>query len=139
MLHAIGVLVRARLLIARNTFWRGKIGRKVLLIALAVGLVFAAYGIYWLMRSAVSWINSPRFAAALADAASANIDLNIPSDVGPYLLALPSLVLFFALILMILTSFTTVLSSLYLSGDLDMLLVAPVPMRAVFIVKFFGG
>lgn len=139
MMHAIGVLVRARLLIARNTFWRGKIGRKVLLIALAVGLVFAAYGVYWLMRSAVSWINSPRFAAALADAASANVDLNIPSDVSPYLLALPSLVLFFALILMVLTSFTTVLSSLYLSGDLDMLLVAPVPMRAVFIVKFFGG
>jgi len=139
MIHAIGVLVRARLLIARNTFWRGKIGRKVLMVVLAVGLGFAAYGIYWLMRSAVSWINSPRFAAALADAASANVDLHIPSDVSPYLLALPSLVLFFALVLMILTSFTTVLSSLYLSGDLDMLLVAPVPMRAVFIVKFFGG
>jgi ABC-2 type transport system permease protein len=139
MLHAIRVLVRARLLIARNTFWRGKIGRKVLLIVLAVGLVFAAYGIYWLMRSAVSWINSPRFAAALVEAARANPGLSIPTDVSPYLLALPSLVLFFALVLMILTSFTTVLSSLYLSGDLDMLLVAPVPMRAVFIVKFFGG
>src|SRR6185295_9808620 len=30
-------------------------------------------------------------------------------------------------------------TSLYLSGDTDMLLVAPVPMRAVFVVKFFGG
>jgi ABC-2 type transport system permease protein len=139
MLNAIRVLVGARLLIARNTFWRGKIGRKVLMVVLAVGLVFAAYGIYWLMRSAVSWINSQRFADALAEAARLNPGLTIPSDVGPYLLALPSLVLFFALILMILTSFTTVLSSLYLSGDLDMLLVAPVPMRAVFIVKFFGG
>jgi len=39
----------------------------------------------------------------------------------------------------VLTSFTTVLTSLYLSGDTDMLLAAPVPMRAVFIVKFFGG
>jgi ABC-2 type transport system permease protein len=32
-----------------------------------------------------------------------------------------------------------VLTSLYLSGDTDMLLAAPVPMRAVFVVKFFGG
>lgn len=140
MINAIGVLVRARLLIARNAFWRGKIGRKIMLLALAAGLAFAAYGLYWLLRSAVSWINSPAFARALAQAVrDAPPGVVIPTDIGPYLLALPSLALFFALALMVLTSFTTVLSSLYLSGDLDMLLVTPAPMRAVFIVKFFGG
>jgi ABC-2 type transport system permease protein len=85
------------------------------------------------MGGVVGWITSPGFAATLKR------KLGVTTDVMPYLLALPSLALFGALVLMILTSFTTVLTSLYLSGDTDMLLVAPVPMRAVFIVKFFGG
>ena len=142
MLNAIGVLVRTRFLIARNTFWRGKIGRKILVILARAGAGRSrAYGLYWLTQAIVraadqpaisrDFWRAPRDAPGLPQASAV--------DVQPYLLALPSAVLFFALVLLVLTSFTTVLSSLYLSGDMDMLLAAPVPMRAVFVVKFFGG
>jgi len=81
------------------------------------------------------------FADLLARAAreTNSVPAGFSVDIQAYLLALPSIVLFGTLVLLVLTSFTTVLSSLYLSGDIDMLLAAPVPMRAVFVVKFFGG
>lgn len=141
MLNAIGVLLRMRFLVARNTIWRGKLGRKIGLVALALGLCAAAYGLYWLTRGIVSGITSPEFAEFLTRAASSGggLPAGFSLDVRTYLLAIPAAVLFGALVLLVLTSFTTVLSSLYLSGDIDMLLAAPVPMRAVFVVKFFGG
>lgn len=139
--NAVIVIARAQALIARNTFWRGKLSRKLLLALLAIGLCAASYGLYWLTGGIVQGITSPEFAAFLARAARTTnaLPADFSLDVRSYLLALPALVLFFALVLMVLTSFTTVLSSLYLSGDIDMLLAAPVPMRAVFVVKFFGG
>jgi ABC-2 type transport system permease protein len=139
MLNAILVITRARFLIARNTFWRGKISRKILWVFAIVALGFAAYGLYQLTGVIVRGITSPEFSAALERFNRQNPQAPIPTDFRPYLLALPSIVLFLALMLLVLTSFTTVLSSLYLSGDIDMLLAAPVPMRAVFVVKFFGG
>lgn len=139
MLSSIGVITRARFMIARNTLWRGKLGRKVGWVALAVALGFVAFGIYTIMSGAVRFIQSPLFRRALQEAAEASPGTSIPTDFQAYLVALPSVALFGALLMLVLTSFSTVLSSLYLSGDIDMLLVAPVPMRAVFVVKFFGG
>lgn len=139
MLNAIGVIARARFLIFRNSVWRGKIGRKIAWVALAIAVGLAAFGIYTLMNAAVSWITSSEFEELLATAARTSPQAGIPTDIRAYLVALPSAALFSALILLVLTSFSTVLSSLYLSGDIDMLLTAPVPMRAVFVVKFFGG
>ena len=142
--NAIIVITRARLLIARNTFWRGKLSRKIGLLALLMVLAFGAYGLYWLMGTAVRLFTSQDFFRLLEAAARRDPALGLPAqvtraDVQPYLDALPSQALFAALVVLILTSFTTVLTSLYLSGDTDMLLAAPVPMRAVFVVKFFGG
>lgn len=139
MFNAIGVITRAQLMIVRNTLWRGKPRRKVAWVFLAVVLGFVAFGIYSLMGAAVSFIQNPDFIAALREAAARSPGTTIPLDFHPYLVALPSIALFIALVMLVLTSFSTVLSSLYLSGDIDMLLVAPVPMRAVFVVKFFGG
>jgi ABC-2 type transport system permease protein len=140
MINAILVLIRTQFLIARNTFWRGKIMRKVGLVVLALALAGASYGLYWLTRGIVEGITSPEFADFLAQAARrGGLPAGFSLDFRSYLLAVPAAVLFFALVLLVLTSFTTVLSSLYLSGDIDMLLSAPVPMRAVFVVKFFGG
>jgi ABC-2 type transport system permease protein len=144
MIHAITVLIRARLLIARNTFWRGKIGRKLGLLTLLVLVAFGAYGLYWVMGATVRFFTSQRFFRLIEAAARRDPSLGLPTqvslaDVQPYLDALPSQALFLALVVLVLTSFTTVLTSLYLSGDTDMLLAAPVPMRAVFVVKFFGG
>ena len=46
--NAVIVIARAQALIARNTFWRGKLSRKLLLALLAIGLCAASYGLYWL-------------------------------------------------------------------------------------------
>src|SRR5215212_157246 len=137
MINAIRVLVGMQFVIFRNTFWRSKISRKIMLIVAVLGLGAATYALYRLTTNIVRWLTGPDFAELLASAARGMPGLS--QDVRMYLLAVPSAVLFFALALMVLTSFTTVLSSLYLSGDMDMLLAAPVPMRAVFVVKFFGG
>jgi ABC-2 type transport system permease protein len=139
MLNAIGVLLRARLQIARNTFWRGKLVSKLGTVTLVLLACFGAWLVYTLMQGAVSAFGSADFQAALERAARTNPELDLPTDVRPFLAALPSMALFGTLVLLLLTSFGTVLSSLYLSGDLDMLVAAPVPMRAVFVVKLFGG
>jgi ABC-2 type transport system permease protein len=139
MLNAILVIARARLLIARNTFWRGKLGRKVMLVVALALVGLAAYGAYALMYEAVRVVTSPAFLAELRETAAAQPEANLPTTFQPFLDALPSIALAGASFIVLLTSFGTVLSSLYLSGDIDALLVAPVPMRAVFVVKFFGA
>src|SRR5258705_12720596 len=103
MLHAIGVLARMQFVIARNTFWRGKIGRKILLILTALGLSAAAYGLYRLTQVIVETLTSQDFADFLARAARTIPGLSL--DAQLYVLALPSAVLFLALVLMVLTSF----------------------------------
>ncbi len=137
MLQAIWVLARARAQIWRNTFWRGRLGSKLGLVALAALITLAALGLYNFTRFVISGLRDPEFIAMLQQAAAENPDL--PADPMPLLAALPGLVLLVALSLLIFSSFSSLLASLYLSGDLDILLVAPVPMRAVFVVKFFGG
>lgn len=137
MLNAVFVIVRARLLIARNTFWRGKLGAKIGLVAVAALVGLGAFGLYSFARFLTSFLTSADFTAAMADLSAEAPDL--PTDLRPYLLAVPSTVLLGALLLLVLSSFGSLLSSLYLSGDMDLLLVAPVPMRAVFVVKFFDG
>lgn len=137
MLQAIWVLVRARLQILRNTFWRGRIGSKLGTLALLALGGFGAFGIYGFTRFVVRGLRSPELAALLREAAAENPA--IPADPAPLLAALPSAVLLGALTLLVFSSFSSLLNSLFLSGDIDMLLVAPVPMRAVFVVKFFGG
>lgn len=137
MFNALSVLARARLQIARNNFWRGGIGRKLGAVAMLVLLGLAAVGIYNVTRFLVAALNSPNFAEVLAEAAAQSPEL--PADLAPYLAAVPSAVLFGALLMLVLSSFSSLLNALYLSGDIDMLLVAPVPMRAVFTLKFFSG
>lgn len=137
MPQAIWVLARARAQIWRNTFWRGRLGSKLGLVALTALITLAALGLYNFTRFVISGLRDPEFIAMLQQAAAENPDL--PDDPMPLLAALPGLVLLVALSLLIFSSFSSLLASLYLSGDLDMLLVAPVPMRAVFVVKFFGG
>lgn len=137
MLNAIGVLLRVRLQVLRNTFWRGKIGSKIGLVIAAAFIGLAAFGLYSAVRFIVGALSDPDFAARLAELATENPGL--PTDIRPYLDAVPSALLFIALALLVLSSFSSLLNTLYLSGDLDMLLVAPVPMRAVFVVKFFDA
>lgn len=137
MLQAIGVLTRARLRILRNTFWRGRLTGKLGLLALTAMAAVGAFGLYRFTGAVVASLRSPEVAALLREAAA--VTPGLPADPGPLLAAIPSIVLLGALTLLVFSSFGSLLSSLFLSGDLDMLLAAPVPIRAVFVVKFFGG
>ncbi len=137
MFNALYVLTRARLQVARNSFWRGGIGRKLGAVAMITLLGLAAVGTYNVARFLVAALSGPAFSDVLAEAAAQSPGL--PTDLAPYIAAVPSAVLFGALLMLVLSSFSSLLNALYLSGDIDMLLVAPVPMRAVFTLKFFSG
>jgi ABC-2 type transport system permease protein len=136
--YAVSVLLRARLLIARNSFLRRKWWQKagvILFIGLAAGF---ATGLYLVTKSAVAALRSPAFASALEEAAALEPEIP-PVDPTLFLPLVPSFILFAASLMLVLSSFGSLLSSLYLAGDMDMLLSKPVPMRSVFIVKFFSG
>jgi ABC-2 type transport system permease protein len=137
MTQAIWVLVRARLQILRNTFWRGSAGTKFGTVALIALAAVGAFLLYGFTGFVVRGLRSPELAELLREAAEQTPGL--PTDPAALLAALPSAVLLGALALLVFTSFSSLLNSLFLSGDIDSLLVAPVPMRAVFVVKFFGG
>jgi ABC-2 type transport system permease protein len=137
MLAATWVLARAQLIILRNTLWRAPLGAKLGNLAVAALAVLGASGAYGFTRLAVAALGSPELAELLREAAPANPGL--PADPAPLLAALPAVALFGALTLLVFSSFGSLLSALFLARDLDALLVAPVPMRAVFVVKFFGG
>ena len=56
-------------------------------------------------------------------------------DVSPFLESVPVVVVSAAFLAILLTSFGVLLQALYLAGDMDFLLSAPVPIRAVFVTK----
>ncbi len=139
MISSIRVLARAQLRITLNTFWRGKLTHKIgIMFLLGLG-VFGAWLLHAFMGGAVRLITNPRFLDALERASRDMPEAGIPTDIRPFLVALPGMALFATLVMLLFTSFGAILSSLYLSGDMDLLLVAPVPMRAVFVVKIFSA
>ncbi len=115
-------LLRLQLLIWVNGFRRGKIrdriGRVVLLVVLSSLTVF----IFFASRTVLGYIRSPTF---LADVP------NMP----PLAESLPVMLMGVAFLTILLTSFGLLLQALYLSGDMDFLLSAPLPIRAVFLSK----
>ena len=146
MFNAISVIFQMRLLVARNTFWRGGLGRKAGVVFLAVISMAVATMAFWASKNVIGLmvkaIQTPNFDTAMQRVAargSVEIQPITSLDILMALEALPGGVLFFVLMLLLLTSIVSILSALYLSGDMEMLLVAPIPMRAVFVVKFFSG
>ena len=83
---------------------------------------FAAL-IFWLSWQALGFINSPKLV----------IYTGINS--APFMDAIPVAIFTVMFMGILLTSFGVLLQALYLSGDMDFLLAAPVPIRAVFIAK----
>lgn len=120
--YFIWKLIRMRLILFISGLKRSKTRQKVgyfLLICLVVGLMVGVFVISWLI---LSFLNSPRLAQVLGD----------PT---PFLEAVPTMVLFAAFTGILITSFGVLLQALYLANDMDFLLSAPVPIRAVFVAK----
>lgn len=124
-------ILRARWHIARNTWWRGKLVRKLFTILAILVLIGIAYGLFRFSRFLVAGIQElartqPTLMAQFG-------------DVQRVLAAVPSLALFSFAIPLLFSSVSFALSTLYLARDLDSLLVTPVPVRAVFLARFLEG
>jgi hypothetical protein len=123
MFSAVWKLLRLRGQISFNSFKHAKKSRKFWTLIGWAGLLAFIGIIFWLSFLLLRFLRSPE------------LPQYVGLDVSPFLQAIPTLIfsiLFFGIFL---TSFGVLLQALYLSGDMDFLLAAPVPIRAVFISK----
>jgi ABC-2 type transport system permease protein len=118
---SVARLLSLRVRIIWNTFrhskLRNKIGTGVLLLLLVGFMIGLFVGSTLLLR----FLRSPE----LAEYVDPTVMLN----------AIPTLVLTAAFFMTLMTNFGVLLQALYLSHDMDFLVTAPLPMRAVFLSK----
>jgi len=115
-------LLRLHWRISWNSFRHAKLAAKV---GRVFGvLLLAAFGgfLLWISWLLLSYLTSPDLA-------------QYAGDLTGILEAVPVLILAGLFIGILITSFGVLLQALYLAGDMDFLLAAPVPIRAVFINK----
>ncbi len=126
-------ILRARWHVARNTFWRGKLIRKILTVLLALLMAGISYGLYRL---------SGFFVRGLQRLAERDANRDLIDQLGSLdriFAAVPSLALATFALPMLLSSVSFALSTLYLARDIEALLVTPVPVRSVFLGRFLEG
>jgi ABC-2 type transport system permease protein len=123
LLPAVWKLLRMRIRLSVNTFKHSKTVRKIFtvigylaLLAFAGGLCYGS----WLL---LKFLRSPQ------------LTQYVGLDAGPFLQAVPVLILTALFMGILFTSFGVLLQALYLAGDMDFLLASPVPIRAVFTAK----
>jgi len=119
---AVARLLRLQAQIAvsglRRSSVRGRVGAAFLafLMLLIAGFVFA------MGLALMGFLRSPQLAAAAP-------------ELGSLLASIPVLILALGFLVILATSFGVLLQALYLAGDMDFLLSAPIPVRAVFVSK----
>jgi hypothetical protein len=115
-------LLRLQLLITLGSFRRAKLGRKLAIIFGVVGvLVFLGF-VTFLSFMMLRFLLSPELT-------------QFTGEVRPLLESVPVSVVSASFFGILVTSFGLLLQALYLAGDMDFLLSAPVQIRAVFISK----
>ncbi len=123
LLSTVWNLVRLRLRLSLNSFKHARTVKKVFIVLGYVGLLAFAAGLCigsWLL---LDFLRSPELSQYAG------------LDATAFVQSVPVLI-FTALFLgILLSSFGVLLQALYLSGDMDFLLSAPVPIRAVFVAK----
>jgi ABC-2 type transport system permease protein len=115
-------LLRLRWIILTSSFRRAKRWRKfgmIMLGVLLIGSLVIAFGLSWLL---LRFLRSPQLATYIGDTA-------------PFLENIPVMIVSVEAVFILLTSFGVLLQALYLAGDMDFLLSAPLPIRAIFITK----
>ena len=115
-------LLRLRVAIFINGFRRSSLRRKIgTVIAVLAFMAFLGF-ILFLSIMILGAMQSPELTRYVGDTAS-------------FLESIPSMLVSIAAIGILLTSFSVLLQALYLMGDMDFLMSAPLPIRAVFIAK----
>lgn len=122
LLAATWRLLRLQLLIWFNGFRRGKTRTRIAHIVSGAFLVALVVGVFFVSRVILGFIRSEELQRLVP---------GLPDLTG----SLPVMFMGVAFLTILLTSFGLLLQALYLSGDMDFLLAAPVPMRAVFLSK----
>jgi ABC-2 type transport system permease protein len=124
-------ILRSRWQVARNSFWRGKLIRKLYTLIAGLVLLLLSYGLYRFSRFIVrAMLHIER------------VDPQLTAQFGSidrFFAAVPSIALTTFAFPLLLSSVSFALSTLYLSRDLDTLLVTPVPVRSVFLARFLEG
>lgn len=130
--HSVAVILRARLQGFANAVRNTRAGRlKVagtvvvaLLVAFGIGLLSSFFG------AGVSAL-SPE---VLAEMEASGVEFALDPKVLHELV--PRAVLTLSLVLLLLSTFSSLLGALYLGDDMPRLLTSPTPVRAVFLAKF---
>lgn len=121
LLPSVWKLLRLRARIAINVFKHSKTRSKVWrIVVLVLAAAFMGF-LYWVSTLMLRALQMPQVAGLFDPALIAA--------------ALPPLVLGLAFLLTLMTNFGVLLQALYLSRDMDFLIVSPLPMRAVFLAK----
>jgi len=115
-------LLRIRLMISIRGFLRAKTRKKIGLIFLYVFIAALVVGVFVGSYYLLGFLTSKDFASFIGNPL-------------PFLLSLPTMLITAGMFIIFLTSFGVLLSALYLSGDMDFLLSAPIPIRSVFVSK----
>ncbi len=118
---SIWKLLRMRMLLVWSGFRRAKPRQKITQIIFILFLTALATGAFVFSQVLIGFLRSP--------ALSGQINLSALFSV------LPGLVFSLAFFVILATNFGVLLQALYLSRDMDFLIAAPVPIRAVFLSK----
>ena len=122
MWASVWKLLRLRLVITINSFRRARTRAKVGYIFAFIGLVIFLGFILFISISLLSLLRSPQLSAYIGDTSA-------------FLQSIPAMLVSVSAIGILVTGFGVLLQALYLSGDMDFLMSAPIPIRAVFIAK----
>ena len=128
MFPSILKLLRLRLRLWWNSIKHRPLGQKIGLAIAGLGmLVFAAFLVI-ISWGILQFFSNPRIQRELQQA-------GVGDQLGALLMQLPILFSFGAFVVGLFANFGVLLQGLYLSGDMEFLLTAPLPARSVFLSK----
>jgi ABC-2 type transport system permease protein len=125
--HYVWKLLRLRGKVVLSGFLRARLRRKIGTVILALVVLFAVVLVFVLSWVLLGFLRSPSLGEFLIEQNAGSATLFIES--------IPVLILTGAFLGILLTSFGLLLQSLYLADDMEFLLSAPIPARAVFVAK----
>ena len=123
--HYVWKLLRLRFTIFWSGLRRARTRRKVVMGIVALVILALAVFLFWLSLVVLRFLQSPEVTQVI--------------DLRQIIASMPSAVISLAFFVFLLTNFAVLLQVLYLTNDMDFLLAAPLPMRAVFLAKLLQG
>ncbi len=123
--HYVWKLLRLRVVLFISSLRRARLRRKIGMAVIGLLLLALIVFLFWLSTLLLGFVQSPQLRELI--------------DPAEFLAVIPTLAVTLAFFFVSLTNFGALLQTLYLAKDMDFLLVAPVPQRAVFLAKLLQG